>query len=122
MVLGDLQLPSAARLRLYRFNATTKPKQLVTLASVPKGYAGAVLTVKLDAQGYLAAAGRGNGTAERSGSGSRGGVLDFLEACMRAQFDGSDDVTFLSSGTEDCACVCFCALYSRQRQTSNSRH
>lgn len=121
MVLGDLQLPSAARLRLYRFNATTKPKQLVTLASVPKGYAGAVLTVKLDAQGYLAAAGRGNGTGERSGSGSRGGVLDFLEACMRAQFDGSDDVTFLSSGTEDCAVSAF-ALHSRQRQTSNSRH
>ena len=112
VVLGDLQLPSAARLRLFRFNATTKPKQLVTLASVPKGYAGAVLNVKFDAQGHLknqshigVQTDEGGPAADRSGSGSgsRGGVLDYLEACMRAQFDGSEEVIFLSSGAEDCA-------------------
>lgn len=98
VVLGDLLLPAAARLRLFRFNATTKPKQLVTLAAVPKGFAGAVLNVKFDAAGI-------GGTHQLDqppvGSGSRGGVLDYLEACMRAQFDGEDEVTFLSSGAED---------------------
>jgi hypothetical protein len=113
VVLGDLQLPAAARLRLYRFNATTQPKQLVTLASVPKGMAGAVLNVKFDAAGR---GGTADGTFHQNaqqqldartgaGSGSRGGVLDYLEACMRAQFDGSDEVTFLSSGAEDCESV-----------------
>ena len=98
VVLGDLLLPAAARLRLFRFNGTTKPKQLVTLAAVPKGFAGAVLNVKFDASGT-------GGTHQLDqppvGSGSRGGVLDYLEACMRAQFNGEDEVTFLSSGAED---------------------
>ena len=102
VVLGDLLLPAAARLRLFRFNATTTPKQLITLAAVPRGYAGAVLNVKFDAAGT-------GGTHSHpldpvgAGSGSRGGVLDYLEACMRAQFDGAgeDEVTFLSSGAED---------------------
>jgi hypothetical protein len=116
VVLGDLILPPAARLRLYRYNATTKPKQLVTLASVPRGYSGAVLSVKFDAEGYLRSEGPsetgtgsegeggGRGVVDRSGSGGRvrGGVLDYLEACMRAQLDGSQEVTFLSSGAEDC--------------------
>jgi hypothetical protein len=118
VVLGDLQLPAAARLRLFRFDATTKPKQLVTLASVPKGYAGAVLNVKFDGQGHLKNDGGSRGqpvdetgpttdrTGSGSGSGSQGGVLDYLEACMRAQFDGSKEVIFLSSGAEDCELRC----------------
>ena len=123
VVVGDLQLPAAARLRLFRFNGTTQPKQLITLASVPKGMAGAVLNVKFDAAGSggTAAGTTGNksrpgasahpnapqrfGARSGAGSGNRGGVLDYLEACVRAQFDGSDEVTFLSSGAEDCECI-----------------
>ena len=83
-VLGDLALPAAARLQLYRFDAPTVPNELVTLASVPRGVGGAVLNVKFDAAGHGAQANMG-----------------YLEACMRASFDGAAEPTFLSSGAED---------------------
>lgn len=82
--LGDLTLPASARLKLYRFNKVTQPNELVTLATVPAGTAGALLNVKFDAQG------RGGETG-----------LGFLEACMRAQIDGASQPIFLSSGAED---------------------
>eukprot|EP00937_MAST-01D_sp_MAST-1D-sp2_P006755 g6755.t1 len=82
--LGDLQLPDAARLKLHRFNARTAPQQLVTIADVPRGTAGAVVNVKFDA----------------AGSGSQQN-LGFLEACMRAHIDQAPQPTFLSSGAED---------------------
>jgi len=85
VVIGDLQLPAAAKLKLHRVSKSTTPNELVALATVPKGTAGAVLNVKFDAAGH---------GAGQSNDG-------YLEACMRAQFDGSDDVTFLSSGAED---------------------
>jgi len=49
VVLGDLQLPAAARLRLHRFNAQTVTNQLVTLVDVPSGTSGAVLSLRFDA-------------------------------------------------------------------------
>ena len=49
MVLGDLQLPTAARLRLHSFEARTDPNELVTLADVPKGTSGAVSNLRFDA-------------------------------------------------------------------------
>ena len=81
--LGDLELPVAARLRLYRLPPTTVEKlQLVDLASSPKGTSGALVRVHLDAK-----------------SSSFG----FLEACMRFFPDGAgdDQPMFLSSGAED---------------------
>ena len=51
MVLGDLQLPPTARLRFHRFEAPTTNLELVTLATVPKGTAGALLNVRFDANG-----------------------------------------------------------------------
>jgi hypothetical protein len=87
VVLGDLALPPAARLRLHRFDAPTLPNELVTLASVPRGVGGAVLATKFDAAGHGKQANMG-----------------YLEACMRATFDGADPSAppvFLSSGAED---------------------
>ena len=51
MVLGDLQLPPSARLRFHRFEADTQNLELVTLATIPKGTAGALLNVRFDADG-----------------------------------------------------------------------
>jgi hypothetical protein len=81
VVLGDLILPTAARLRLHRFENLTQPAQLVTLADVPSGTAGALLGVRFDA------------------NGSKG--FGFLEACMRAMVDGAARPLYLSSGAED---------------------
>ena len=83
-LLGDLALPPAARLQLHRFDAPTAPNELVTLATVPRGVGGAVLNVKFDAAGHGAQANMG-----------------YLEACMRASFNGAAEPTFLSSGAED---------------------
>jgi hypothetical protein len=84
VILGDLQLPAAARLKLHRFDNFTVPKQLVTLADIPAGTAGALLSLKLDA----------------AGTGSQLG-LQYLEACFRAEIDGAASPLFLSSGAED---------------------
>lgn len=79
--LGDLELPSAARLRLYRLPPTTLPQfQLIDLAKAPSGTSGALVRVHLDAK-----------------SDSFG----FLEACMRFYPDGAKEPMFLSSGAED---------------------
>ena len=47
--LGDLTLPAAARLRLHRFQNTTVNNQLVTLADVADGTAGALFMTRFDA-------------------------------------------------------------------------
>lgn len=69
VLLGDLQLPPEARLALYRVHPTKLDNlELITLATVPRGFAGALLRVDLDAQG----------TSYR-----------YLEGCMRLLTNGS---------------------------------
>jgi hypothetical protein len=80
VVLGDLLLPAAARLRLHRFENLTQLQQLVTIANIEGGTAGALLGVRFDA----------NGTK-----------FNYLEACMRAMIDGATRPLYLSSGAED---------------------
>ena len=80
LVLGNLQLPTSTRLRLYKnVNVTLQPLEFITLANVTNS-AGAVFQVTLAA----------NSTS-----------YNYLEACMRVRIDGSKNITFLSSGTED---------------------
>ena len=80
LILGSLLLPKTARLRLYKNEKVTlQPLQFLTLANVAQT-AGALYQVTL---------------AVESNSSS------YLEACMRARIDGSPDITWLSSGTED---------------------
>ena len=81
VVLGDLILPTAARLRLHRFENMTQTNELVTLADIGKGTAGAVLQLMFDA--------------------SNPKSYGYLEACMRALVDGATEPIFLSSGAED---------------------
>lgn len=80
LILGDLQLPSNTRLKLYK-NEQVKlqPLQFITLANISNS-AGAVFMVMLTAQST---------------------DYNYLEACMRAYIDGSNQTTWLSSGTED---------------------
>ena len=80
LILGDLQLPSNTRLRLYKNDQVMlQPHQFVTLANISNS-AGAVFMVTLAAMST---------------------DYNYLEACMRAYIDGSDQTTWLSSGTED---------------------
>lgn len=80
LILGDLQLPSNTRLRLYKNEKVTlQPLEFVTLANISSS-AGAVFMVTLAAQST---------------------DYNYLEACMRAHIDGSEQTTWLSSGTED---------------------
>lgn len=83
VVVGDLELPPQAKIRVHRFTQPTTETELVTLMSVPPGTAGAVLSVRFDAKSEAA-----NG-------------LGYLEACMRAMIDGATTPLFLSSGAED---------------------
>ena len=53
---------------------------VVTLATVPPGHSGAVLSVLFSAQAQ---------------------AYGYLEACMRALIDGATEPMFLSSGAED---------------------
>jgi len=80
LILGDLQLPSNTRLRLYK-NEMVKlqPQQFVTLANISSS-AGAVFMVTLSASST---------------------DYNYLEACMRTYIDGSQQTMWLSSGTED---------------------
>jgi len=79
--LGDLTLPAAARLRLHRFQNSTVNNQLVTLANIASGTAGALFMTRFDA--------------------SNPKSYGYLEACMRAMIDGATSPLFLSSGAED---------------------
>lgn len=80
IMLGDVQLPATARLKLYKNeNVTVKPLEYTTLASVT-GSGGAVFLVTIAA------------TSSDE---------NFLEACVRYYVDGAASPIFLSSGTED---------------------
>ena len=80
VTLGGVRLPETARLKLYkRENFTAKPLEEFDLCDVKKP--GALFLVT------MAAGSKGN--------------LNFLEACMRAYFDGAAQPQLLSSGLED---------------------
>ena len=81
IVVGDVELPPTARLKLHRLNASTVQFELVTLVNISKGTSGALLNLKFDA--------------------SNSEYFEYLEACMRFYPDGQKDPTFLSSGAED---------------------
>jgi hypothetical protein len=80
VTLGGVRLPETARLKLYkRENFTAKPLEEFDLCNAKKP--GALFLVT------MAAGSKGN--------------LNFLEACMRAYFDGAVQPQLLSSGLED---------------------
>lgn len=80
VVLGDLELPASARLKIHRVDPTVMANlELVTLAEAPAGTSGALLRVNFDAFGPN---------------------FGFLEACMRLVTDGATNPIFLSSGAE----------------------
>ena len=79
VILGDLILPTSARLRLYKnVNKVLSPMEYYQLASV-SGKAGALFQSTLKANSS---------------------DLNYLEACYRVQIDGGE-TQLLSSGTED---------------------
>eukprot|EP00657_Telonema_sp_P-1_P006870 TRINITY_DN26337_c0_g1_i1.p1 TRINITY_DN26337_c0_g1~~TRINITY_DN26337_c0_g1_i1.p1 ORF type:complete len:282 (-),score=81.10 TRINITY_DN26337_c0_g1_i1:146-991(-) len=80
VLLGDLELPTHARLRVHRVTQLLQPKDFISLVDLPSGTAGAVLSLKLD---------------------SSSADYNYLEACVRAYIDGSSEPIFLSSGAED---------------------
>ena len=80
LVFGMLQLPSTARLRLYKkVHMTLEPFEFMDMVHV-QGTAGAIFQVTLAA----------NSSTFRD-----------LEGCVRAYVDGDDKTLWLSSGTED---------------------
>ena len=85
VVLGELELPPSARLKVHRVNANLSQGELITLADAPAGISGALVGMKFDANGH------------NDG---------FLEACMRfypsaASAAKNSTPIFLSSGAED---------------------
>jgi hypothetical protein len=85
LVIGDLTLPSSAKLQLQVFDGPLKPLQVLDVASVPKGFAGQLFMTTLAVN-----------------NGGTGG-LNFLEGCFH-MFDPIDAPfpgTVLSTGTED---------------------
>ena len=79
-MFGALQLPSTARLRLYKnVKVDLLPFQFIDLVDIHNS-AGALFQVTLAASSN---------------------DFTYLEGCMRAYIDGSSNITFLSSGTED---------------------
>ena len=83
LALCPLRSPAA----LSQLNAAVAPQELVTLADIPAGTAGALLNVKFDAADS---------------------TYHYLEACMRAMIDGADTPLFLSSGAEDYFLSAYC--------------
>ena len=80
IILGDLELPGNARLKLYKTdNVNMQPFQYVHLANVTKS-SGALFQVTLatESTNFL-----------------------YLEACFRAMIDNNNKTQYLSSGTED---------------------
>lgn len=81
VILGDLQLPSAARLRVaHRDNVFLNNGDFITLVNVTADRSGALLRVQLDAGGS---------------------DFSYLEACMRFYNNGATTPLYLSSGAED---------------------
>lgn len=86
VTIGGVRLPDDARLRLYRLEKyRAKPMEEFDLCNVKT--AGALYQVTI----------AGRGLTETGGWKS----LSFLEACMRAYVNGSDEPLMLSSGLED---------------------
>jgi len=80
VIIGDLQLPKNARLRLFKnLNISVDAFKYTTLAKV-NNKAGLLFMVTVEAKSK---------------------DLNFLEACFRAYIDGASTPQFLSSGTED---------------------
>lgn len=80
LVLGILQLPATARLRLYKnVDMVMKPLQFLDVVKI-QGSAGALFQVTFAANSS---------------------TFQYLEGCVRAYIDGSENTTWLSSGTED---------------------
>jgi len=80
IILGDLQLPTNTKLRLYKLeNIELTPLQFITLATVNNS-AGALYQVFLQASSS---------------------DYTYLEACYRIKIDNNENYMFLSSGTED---------------------
>ena len=80
LMFGVLELPSTARLRLYKnVDVTLQPFEFIDLVNV-QNTGGTLFQVTLAA---------------------RSSDFTYLEGCMRAYIDGSNSTTFLSSGTED---------------------
>jgi len=80
IILGDLQLPSNARLYLYKNeNVELVPNEFITLADVNMT-SGALFGVTLQANSS---------------------DFNYLEACMRVKIDYQTNYQYLSSGTED---------------------
>jgi len=44
-MLGELELPPDARLKVYKTSQMTKPYDLITLVDIPKGTAGTLFAV-----------------------------------------------------------------------------
>jgi len=110
VIMGDLELPKEARLKLYKNeNVTLQPQQLTTLAQVNSGGALYMVTVQAESKD-----------------------LNYLEACFRAYMDDATTPQFLSSGTEDFFLSAFyynggqfessqAGLTHNERGTSNTR-
>lgn len=82
VVVGDIQLPDAARLKTYRVrDKVLKHLDFVHLANVSKDTSGAILGVKFDSTSDVG--------------------YTYLEACMRLYVGAAQDPIFLSSGAED---------------------
>jgi hypothetical protein len=80
LIFGALQLPSTARLRLYKnVKVDLLPFEFINLVDI-HGSAGVLFQVTLAASSS---------------------DFTYLEGCMRAYIDGSNSTTYLSSGTED---------------------
>eukprot|EP00494_Astrolonche_serrata_P024065 UN24323 len=81
VLVGDITLPTEARLKVYHKNdILLKPYESLAMVDVDRGTAGAVFILQWDAISTS---------------------LYFMEACVRAYFDGSDTPIFLASGGED---------------------
>ena len=81
VILGDLELPITARLRIAkRTNVLLHNGDFITLANVSSDLSGALLRIQFDASGA---------------------DYTYLEACMRLYNDGASTPLYLSSGAED---------------------
>jgi len=79
VIIGDLQLPSTARLHLYKnINTVLQPLQYITLAHTENAGLLYQVTLSTTSTDY-----------------------NYLEACFRALLDDDSSFLYLSSGTED---------------------
>ena len=85
LVIGDVTLPSKAKLQLQKFEGSMQPLEVLDIVSVPKGKQGQVFMSAL--------------AVDNDGTGG----LNFLEGCYH-MYDPVDEAypgTLLATGTED---------------------